>query len=221
MKMRIPGLPLLGKVARPKAVTDVVRAAQVCRPYGWNGFSHSGRPQGSPLRRFSAAIQNGASRRPRPTKGESLQSGRVRTPAPTADAEASCPFVGAGHWPARRSRTSKHLLGKARRRCRTTPAAIFATPGPSGPGGIAEVTQILRAGNSPETVKYASPVMGSGESGPMGTKGPSAAPRGRFGYFAAMGKVTRRPQAAKLPCERNKGGGDAKRRGRGKIPPET
>ena len=126
-------------------------------------FSHSGRPQGSPLRRFSAAIQNGASRRPRPTKGESLQSGRVRTPAPTADAEASCPFVGAGHWPARRSRTSKHLLGKARRRCRTTPAAIFATPGPSGPGGIAEVTQILRAGNSPETVKYASPVMGSGE----------------------------------------------------------
>ena len=73
----------------------------MCRPYGWNGFSHSGRPQGSPLRRFSAAIQNGASRRPRPTKGESLQSGRVRTPAPTADAEASCPFVGAGHWPAR------------------------------------------------------------------------------------------------------------------------
>ena len=73
----------------------------MCRPYGWNGFSHSGRPQGSPLRRFSAAIQNGASGRPRPTKGESLQSGRVRTPAPTADAEASCPFVGAGHWPAR------------------------------------------------------------------------------------------------------------------------
>ena len=88
-------------MARPKAVTDEVRAAQVCRPYGWNGFSHSGRPQGSPLRRFSAAIQNGASGRPRPTKGESLQSGRVRTPAPTADAEASCPFVGAGHWPAR------------------------------------------------------------------------------------------------------------------------
>ena len=55
-------------------------------------FSHSGRPQGSPLRRFSAAIQNGASRRPRPTKGESLQSGRVRTPAPTADVEAFLSF---------------------------------------------------------------------------------------------------------------------------------
>ena len=27
-------------------------------------------------------------------------------------------------------------------------------------------------------------------------------PRGRFGYFAAMGKVTRRPQAAESPCEK-------------------
>ena len=26
-------------------------------------------------------------------------------------------------------------------------------------------------------------------------------PQWRFGYFAAMGKVTRRPQAAKSPCE--------------------
>ena len=25
-------------------------------------------------------------------------------------------------------------------------------------------------------------------------------PRGRFGYFAAMGKVTRRPQTAESPC---------------------
>ena len=99
-------------------------------------FSHGGRLQGSPLRRFSAAIQNGASGRPRPTKGESLQSGRVRTPAPTADAEASCPFVGAGHWPARRSRTSKHLLGKARRGRETAPTIILANPGPSGPAEI-------------------------------------------------------------------------------------
>ena len=188
-------------------------------------FSHGGRLQGSPLRRFSAAIQNGASGRPRPTKGESLQSGQVRTPAPTADAEASCPFVGAGHWPARqmasaipeptlirlayarhllpgrekafgrliaaptnrgersqnraggpgvpplrverllpqwatarvaptadaeasrlfvgaghwparRSRTSKHLLSKARRGSETAPTIILANPGPSGPAEI-------------------------------------------------------------------------------------
>ena len=28
-------------------------------------------------------------------------------------------------------------------------------------------------------------------------------PRGRFAYFAAMGKVGRRPQAAKFPCEKS------------------
>ena len=28
-------------------------------------------------------------------------------------------------------------------------------------------------------------------------------PRRRFGDFAAVGKVTRRPQAAKLPCEKS------------------
>ena len=28
-------------------------------------------------------------------------------------------------------------------------------------------------------------------------------PRWRFGYFAATGKVTRRPQAAKFPCEKS------------------
>ncbi|MBS6349834.1 MAG: hypothetical protein KH443_13720, partial [Oscillospiraceae bacterium] len=28
-------------------------------------------------------------------------------------------------------------------------------------------------------------------------------PRGRFGYFAAMGKVTRRPQAAKSPARKS------------------
>ena len=38
-------------------------------------------------------------------------------------------------------------LGKARRRCGTAPASIFAHPGPSGPAGIEALTQILRAGN--------------------------------------------------------------------------
>ena len=126
-------------------------------------FSHSGRPQGSPLRRFSAAIQNGASGRPRPTKGESLQSGRVRTPAPTADAEASCPFVGAGHWPARgrdfaiseptliRLAYARHLLPrreKAFRRLIAAPAvrrkpagAHIMRPSSYTPGALARQTQ--------------------------------------------------------------------------------
>ena len=33
-----------------------------------------------------------------------------------------------------------------------------------------------------------------------------SAPRGRFGYFAAMGKVTRRPQAAKFPAKTSRSG---------------
>ena len=34
---------------------------------------------------------------------------------------------------------------------------------------------------------------------------PRSKPRRRFGDFAAAGKVTRRPQAAKSPCERRNG----------------
>ena len=49
---------------------------------------------------------------------------------------------------------------------------------PQAPVGRIELrnaTQILRAGNIARPAKYASPVMGSGESGHMGTKCPSAA----------------------------------------------
>ena len=45
--------------------------------------------------------------------------------------------------------------------------------------------------------------MGSGESRPMDLGGAVVhrlRPRRRFGDFAAAGKVTRRPQAAKLSC---------------------
>ena len=76
-------------------------------------------------------------------------------------------------------------------------------------------TQILRAGNLPLTFRYASPVMGSGADSPCqgemarrargGRVGDyehevliRSRPRRRFGDFAAAGKVTRRPQAAKL-----------------------
>ena len=48
--------------------------------------------------------------------------------------------------------------------------------------------------------KGITPVMGSGESGPMDLGGAVVhrpRPRWRFGSFAAMGKGTRRPQAAK------------------------
>ena len=35
-------------------------------------------------------------------------------------------------------------------------------------------------------------------------------PRWRFGYFAAVGKVTRRPQTAESPCKKNPTAGAAK-----------
>ena len=69
-------------------------------------------------------------------------------------------LVGAGHWPARRPRTSYHLLGKARRGCGTAPTTILEQPGPSGPEGYANATQILRAGNIAKPNRYASLVMG-------------------------------------------------------------
>ena len=44
--------------------------------------------------------------------------------------------------------------------------------------------------------------MGSGVSEYGGEAPILSEPRGRFAYFAATGKVGRRPQAAKFPCER-------------------
>ena len=73
LEMRIPGHPREGKGARPKAVTDEVRAAQVCRPYGWNGFptvgDRKGRPYGVSPRRFRTARPGGrALQRENPSK---------------------------------------------------------------------------------------------------------------------------------------------------------
>ena len=63
-------------------------------------------------------------------------------------------------------------------------------------------TQILRAGNSLLSYRYASPVMGDWGKRSYGHEVPvGRIPQRRFGYFAAAGKVTRRPQAAKFsPC---------------------
>ena len=72
--------------------------------------------------------------KPSPLKGKAC--GRVRTPAPTAYTETVPSFVGAGPRPARRSRTSCHLLGKARRGCGIASASIFGKPGPGGPDVI-------------------------------------------------------------------------------------
>ena len=88
-------------------------------------------------------------------------------------------FVGAGHRPARRC---TRRVQEAAPYGSAPAAACSAKPGaavgphqqqfwnsqaPVGRIGPQKVTQILRAGNIAKPNKYASPVMGSGESGPM------------------------------------------------------
>ena len=74
----------------PDVLIGPFSGGPVCRPYEGNRnlILHPARA--------TARVAPTASREHMRNPG-----GRVRTPAPTADAEASCPFVGAGHWPAR------------------------------------------------------------------------------------------------------------------------
>ena len=93
------------------------------------------------------------------------------------------------------------------------------TQGPVARKKSQKATQILRAGNFC-LAQGVTPVIGSGADSPcQGEMSRSdrggrvgdyehevlirSRPRWRFGYFAAMGKVTRRPQAAKFPCEKS------------------
>ena len=63
------------------------------------------------------------------------------------------------------------------------------------------ITQILRAENFAELFRRASPVTGvRGKANMSASALILSRPRWRFAYFAAMGKVGRRPQAAKSPC---------------------
>ena len=72
-------------------------------------------------------------------------------------------------------------------------------PGPSGPEGIAEATQILRAGTFLPDQRGNPRKWGPGKGEYEHEVLIWSRPRGRFAYFAAMGKVGRRPQAAKYP----------------------
>ena len=142
--------------------------------------------------------------------------GRVRAPAPTKfggtfrfcrrGQRPRRPAGGHMGPPLRRKTGREHWLGKLRRGSGTAPRANFAHPGPSGPAGIEILTQILRAGRALMRDRRAPRKGGPGEPGGK----PSLAnkvrlcgvPRRRFGYFAAVGKVTRRPQTAEFPAKR-------------------
>ena len=156
----------------------------------------------------------------------------ARCAAPTACTEAVPPFfVGAGHWPARRCtrrvQEAAPYSPAPAATCSAKPGAaveshqlqFLQTQGPVARREFRPATQILRAGNSAGLPSGASLVMGSGADSPCqgemarrargGRVGDyehevliRSRPRWRFGSFAAMGKGTRRPQAAKLPAKR-------------------
>ena len=75
------------------------------------------------------------------------------------------------------------------------------TQGPVARKESRKATQILRAGRSPPTQRDNPRKRGPGKGEYGHEVSILSRPRWRFGYFAAMGKVTRRPQAAKLPAK--------------------
>ena len=169
--------------------------------------------------------------------------GRVRTPAPTACSEVSCPFVGAGHWPARHIEDGKAARPGGRALQGRTPVVAgghmgaaptaeiipgtlvrqsqahslnrtssnFCKPRAQWPGGNLERHSDFARRKCRTT--YQEGVLRNGVRGkrPMDLGGTewsrsqSDASPGRFGSFAAMGKGTRRPQAAKSPTKKDGG----------------
>ena len=88
---------------------------------------------------------------------------------------------------------------QARERNRTSPN-FPPTQAPSGAGrDRTQSLLILRAGNVLPTSRGNPRKWGPGKGDYEHKVLIWSRPRGRFGYFAAMGKVTRRPQAAKPP----------------------
>ena len=110
-----------------------------------------------------------------------------------------------GPWASRQDTHRERWLKKPRRMSGTAVAAIFANPGPSGPGGIAEATQILRAGNDTQLLRRASPVMGGQGVGEYGrvSAHPEPTPWRFFGSFLPGQKGTR-PAGRNPPAARRR-----------------
>ena len=78
---------------------------------------------------------------------------------------------------------------------------FLQTQGPVARRELRKATQILRAGRALPTQRDNPRKRGPGKAVLWARSAHRPRPRWRFGYFAAMGKVTRRPQAAKLPAK--------------------
>ena len=95
------------------------------------------------------------------------------------------------------------LVEKTQERVLNRTNGNFCKPRARWPGrNCTQALLILRAGNSAACGRSASPVKGGPGERRLGAPercSSGAVPRWRFAYFAATGKVGRRPQAAKLP----------------------
>ena len=97
--------------------------------------------------------------------------------------------AGAGPRPARRDLHRYRWLGKPRRGPKTAPAAIFANPGPSGPGrNRTQALLILRAGNEAPTKQEGVPRNGVRGKATMGTKCPSEPSPAAFWLLCRRGQ---------------------------------
>ena len=135
--------------------------------------------------------------------------------APTKYGERSVLFVGAGPRPARGrtlcAPTAESGLGALVRQTQAQKRNRISPNFPPAQGPVARTkphpsTPVLRAGNVLPTSRGnpVTGVRGKRSYGPRRSASGAVVhrprPRRRFGDFAAVGKVTRRPQAAKLPC---------------------
>ena len=136
-------------------------------------------------------------------------SGRVRAPAPTANIEAVSSFVGAGPRPARDQEPAITCSAEPGAVLEPQQQQFLQTQGPVARIELRKATQILRAGNFLLSHRYVSPVMGSGESGPMDLGGakrsrsPSAASPGAFCLLCRHGQSRSPPAGGETPASHN------------------
>ena len=129
-----------------------------------------------------------------PLRGNSPSAPTLQVPY-----ESSLIWVGEALGPPARIRTGNVGSAKAGAVVEPQQRQFLHTQGPVARLEFRPFTQILRAGNIAKPDRYASPVMGSGESGPMGTKCPSAASPVAFCLLCRHGQSRSPPTGGEIP----------------------
>ena len=149
-----------------------------------------GRPYGVSSTRNVCSAKPGA-------KAEPHQRQFLQTQGPVARREGGGRLIAAPTAMATRPRWFGNPGAKAEPHQRQ----FLQTQGPVARRELRKATQILRAGRALPTQRDNPRKRGPGKAVLWARSAHRPRPRWRFGYFAAMGKVTRRPQAAKLPAK--------------------